>query len=214
MLFGQRLRALRKSRNLTQQQLANKLQINRATYAKYETGSHQADYATLQKLADFFDVSVDYLLGRTDEPRPLWRERQRNAEKIAEFSKRLRHLRLQQNIAVEDLARAVGVTPGYIEKLEQCPHGLPGVSTLRKIAAALGVSVAYLVADTSDPQDPGSSDAWYQPKELKHILEHSDIMFDGVPLTDEDKQRIRDVLTGLFWEAKKMNQQKSRRKKE
>jgi hypothetical protein len=33
-------------------------------------------------------------------------------------------------------------------------------------------------------------------------------MFDGIPLDDEDKKRIKDVLTGLFWEAKQMNKRK------
>lgn len=70
MNVGQRLRYLRKLKNLTQQDLANSLGINRSTYARYETGDHEADYETLNKLADFFDVSVDYLLGRTDNPAP------------------------------------------------------------------------------------------------------------------------------------------------
>lgn len=48
----------------TQEELANKLGMKRSTYAKYETGENEPDYATLQKIADFFDITTDDLLGR------------------------------------------------------------------------------------------------------------------------------------------------------
>lgn len=68
MKYGDRLKQLRNEKKLSQQELADKLGINRSTYARYETSATQPDYETLQKLADFFDVSIDYLLGRTDNP--------------------------------------------------------------------------------------------------------------------------------------------------
>ncbi len=43
--------------------------MNQNSISRYETGAHEADYASLVKLADYFDVSVDYLLGRTDKPK-------------------------------------------------------------------------------------------------------------------------------------------------
>lgn len=45
------------------------LSMNQNTISRYETGSHQADYETLIKIADYFDVSIDYLLCRTDNPK-------------------------------------------------------------------------------------------------------------------------------------------------
>ncbi|MGK5511737.1 helix-turn-helix domain-containing protein [Brevibacillus formosus] len=66
MSLGQRLKACRKAKKLTQLDLSETLGFNRSTYAKYETGDNEPDNQTLQKLADFFGVSVDYLLGRTD----------------------------------------------------------------------------------------------------------------------------------------------------
>ncbi|MCM2677737.1 helix-turn-helix transcriptional regulator [Shouchella plakortidis] len=59
---------MRKQKKLSQEGLTNKLGINRSTYARYEREQTQPDYDTLQKLADFFEVSTDYLLGRVDEP--------------------------------------------------------------------------------------------------------------------------------------------------
>ncbi|AOY76783.1 helix-turn-helix domain-containing protein [Clostridium formicaceticum] len=64
------LKELRAARGLTQDDLSSDLNINRATYAHYETGRRQPDTDTLQLLADYFNVSVDYLLGRSDIRNP------------------------------------------------------------------------------------------------------------------------------------------------
>lgn len=60
------LRSVRKSdpRKLTQQDLADWLGIERSTYGKYETGHSEPTFDTLCRLADFFNVSVEYLMGR------------------------------------------------------------------------------------------------------------------------------------------------------
>ncbi len=63
-----RLKALRKSRGISQLKLALDLNMNQNSISRYETGEREADYATLIRLADYFGVSVDYLLGRTDKP--------------------------------------------------------------------------------------------------------------------------------------------------
>ena len=59
-----RLKELRESRRLTQDGLGKKFGLAGSTISLYERGQRQADYETLIKFADFFDVSVDYLLGR------------------------------------------------------------------------------------------------------------------------------------------------------
>ena len=64
LLFGERLRNLRKERGLTQQVVADQLQVDRTTYTKYEIGRVSPDPQGLSKLADLFAVTVDTLLGR------------------------------------------------------------------------------------------------------------------------------------------------------
>lgn len=64
-----RLKELRKSRNISQVKLAMDLNMNQNTISRYETGEREADYATLIALADYFDVSIDYLLERTNNPK-------------------------------------------------------------------------------------------------------------------------------------------------
>ena len=63
-----RLKQLRKERGITQLKLAMDLNMNQNSISRYETGDHEADYETLIKIADYFNVSIDYLLERTDNP--------------------------------------------------------------------------------------------------------------------------------------------------
>ncbi|HHT71967.1 MAG TPA: helix-turn-helix domain-containing protein [Firmicutes bacterium] len=66
--LGSRLRSLRTEKHLTQEGVANKLGVARATLASWEIGRREPDNEALTKLAEVFGVSVDYLLGRTDGP--------------------------------------------------------------------------------------------------------------------------------------------------
>lgn len=65
-IFQERLIEQRKLNKLTQRQLAEYLQIAQPSYIRYENGSSEPSFENLVKLADYFDVSVDYLLGRIE----------------------------------------------------------------------------------------------------------------------------------------------------
>lgn len=60
-----RLKDLREDRDLTQQQVADLLNIRQNTYSQYETGKREIPLILLWKLADYYQVSIDYLVGRT-----------------------------------------------------------------------------------------------------------------------------------------------------
>ena len=62
-----RLKKLRKKKNISQLKLAIDLNMNQNTISRYENMEREADYETLIKFADYFDVSLDYLLGRTED---------------------------------------------------------------------------------------------------------------------------------------------------
>ena len=64
-----RLKELRHKKKLSQLQLAIALNMNQNSTSRYETGEREADYATLIRFADYFNVSIDYLLERTDNPK-------------------------------------------------------------------------------------------------------------------------------------------------
>lgn len=67
MNYGKKLKYLRNKRGYSQKELTDRLNLNRSTYARYETSTTQPDFDTLKRLADFFEVSIDYLLGH-DRP--------------------------------------------------------------------------------------------------------------------------------------------------
>lgn len=64
--YALRLAELRSARGLTQQQLADLTGLTRGRLNNYEQGTREPDLVTLQSLADFFQVTTDFLLGRTD----------------------------------------------------------------------------------------------------------------------------------------------------
>lgn len=112
-MLGHRLKEKRKEKSLTQKDVADKLGIGRTTYAMYESENRDPDTDTLQRMADFFEVTTDYLLGRDA---PGW--------------------------ASEDDVVALDE---FLDK-------------------------------------------------------HANMSYGGENLTEEEKQRVKDVITGLFWE--------------
>lgn len=63
-----RIRDLREDRDLKQQDLADYLNCSQVCYSRYENGQRDIPLDTISKIADFYNVSVDYLLNRTDCP--------------------------------------------------------------------------------------------------------------------------------------------------
>lgn len=64
-----RLEELRKTRHLSQVKVAMDLNLSQNSISRYETGEREAGYSVLIAIADYFDVSIDYLLERTDNPK-------------------------------------------------------------------------------------------------------------------------------------------------
>lgn len=70
-MFNKRLKSLRSSTGLTQEETAKKIGIARTTYAMYEQGKREPDISTLNSLANYFNVSVNYLLEENDKKKTL-----------------------------------------------------------------------------------------------------------------------------------------------
>lgn len=82
----EQLRSLRKEQNWKQKDVADMLGIHVTTYTKYETGASEPNHEMLLKLANIFNVSIDYLLERTDkkEPSPTDTDEKRLNESLIE----------------------------------------------------------------------------------------------------------------------------------
>lgn len=76
----ERLRGLREDRDLSQNDMAKRLNIAQTTYSDYELSKTNIPVAALKKLALFFDTSIDYLLELTDNPLPYERSAKRTSQ--------------------------------------------------------------------------------------------------------------------------------------
>lgn len=65
-----RIKELRQSRKLRQSDLAAKLKVSQATLSNWESGRYEPDFEALKTMSDYFQVSVDYLLGHDEPPSP------------------------------------------------------------------------------------------------------------------------------------------------
>jgi len=67
--FGTRLRELRENNNLSQLEMANSISCSRKSLSNYELGMREPDFDMLIRICDFFNITIDFLLGRTDIPK-------------------------------------------------------------------------------------------------------------------------------------------------
>lgn len=70
MYFNERIRALREDKDISQEGMGKALNLSQIAISQYERGTREPNFDTLNKYADFFKTSVDYILGRTDETKP------------------------------------------------------------------------------------------------------------------------------------------------
>jgi len=143
MFFSERLVQLRKLHGLTQKQLATDLQLSELAIQHYESRRRKPAFDILISLASYFDVSLDYLVGRSDNPTKVsfsssWEEcfRERLSEILPNFD---RVDLLDGGVDIEFL-EAIADNKHYLTFHDACG-----------IADELGVSLDYLVGLSDDP---------------------------------------------------------------
>ncbi|MCW2278558.1 helix-turn-helix domain-containing protein [Heliophilum fasciatum] len=210
MTFGKKLRSMREKAGLTQKELADAIGVGESTISFYESDKREPGKDVLLKLVNTLNVSLDYLYGRIDSPHLGDHGNAASTHEarpdVSVFASRLRAGLAAVSLTPEEASVECKVTLGYLQQLMTEPPSLPGISTLYKLAEMIGVTADYLAGYTDDPN--GYSPHAPKPKDLLMILEREELLFNGVPLSDEDKQRIQGVMIGLFWEAKQMNKRK------
>ena len=115
MTFGQRLIELREEQGIFQKELAAHLNVSISTISNYENDIHYPDVIILCKLADFFHVTIDYLLGRTDyryDPATLNRRLSKDYN-VAEYI----------NTTLELSSKDIAAVLDYIELLKMRMQG-------------------------------------------------------------------------------------------
>ncbi|OQO68398.1 transcriptional regulator [Enterococcus villorum] len=129
-----------------------------------------------------------------------------------EFGEKLKKLRTFRGYGVNQLALKSGVSASQISRFEKGERKDPTLETLKKLSLALGVSISYF--EENSPVKTELIPDWANEEdliELDKLLESNvNIAYGGETLTDEEKQRVKDVLTGLFWEFRKEDKSKEK----
>lgn len=150
MTMGNRIKELRLEKKLTQESLGVILGVQQSAIRKYEYNEVDLPKSKLQLLADYFDVSVDYLLGRTD-----WRNSKVREEHIIKdggkmFANNLRYARKRRGLTLEQLADrhndAFGgrLSKSTLSKYENDKRE-PRITVVHNLAKILQVSVDFLL---------------------------------------------------------------------
>ncbi|MBW7477256.1 helix-turn-helix transcriptional regulator [Paenibacillus oenotherae] len=115
---------------------------------------------------------------------------------------------MKRGYTQDQMAEQLGMNRANFSNYERDVATPPG-ETLTKIADMLNTSTDYLLGrrDYEIPEWATGKDK----RDFKRMLEEDgEIMFDGVPMSERDRERVLDVLTGLFWDAKQMNKRKKK----
>lgn len=114
-----RIRELRENSGMKQIDLAVFINVSQGTLSNWERGVHDPDNETITRLADYFNVTTDYILGRTDDPSPPWAKKEAPAAGAEDASKKLVTPEEIESDLMELFERR-GITAGNIskEKLE------------------------------------------------------------------------------------------------
>lgn len=137
-MFCDILKKLRHESNLTQSELADRLNITRSALSLYELGKRTPDFNTLIKIADNFDVSIDFLLRRNEKNNTL--------------GSRIKVLRKEYNMTQTDLANKLNITKSNISKYENNIVD-PSLEILKTMSDIFDVSVDYLLGKTNIRKD-------------------------------------------------------------
>jgi transcriptional regulator with XRE-family HTH domain len=186
MSIGKRLKELRKEHKLSRENLSQKLDISYSSMSKYETDERTPPPDILGKIADFFNVSTDYLLCRTND--------RRFAKGTSHFSDRLKDLRKIHNLKLNELADKIGIQPRIMQFYEEIEE-IPSLTALHKIADYFNVSIDWLLGKTDNPErqphDSSTTIAELDDKEIK-------LMFRGHELSTEQMKKLRYLIENVL----------------
>lgn len=129
---------------------------------------------------------------------------------------RIRATRRARNLTGGEVARRLGISAQYYYNIENGRRKL-SAELAAGLAQLFGVSADYLLGLSDDPSEPASPvrriPAWATGRDVvdfkKMLLEDVPVMFDGVPLDDDDRERVLRVMEAIFWDAKRKHRRRS-----
>ncbi|MFD2671832.1 helix-turn-helix domain-containing protein [Marinicrinis sediminis] len=125
-----------------------------------------------------------------------------------DFYQQLKGLRKRRGYTIREVSDRSGVSSAYISQLENGNRGIPSPEILMKLSEGLNISYGELmqIAGYLENQEHQEHGEITNPINLRRLIRENDLVFDGILLTEEDKEWIDRVLTALFWMRKKETQ--------
>ena len=196
-MLAENLKRLRNNKGLSKRTVARDLGVHDSTYGKYELGHREPDLETTQKLANYFNVTVDELLGRVDERSSV------QSESVLKAKERVMNILDKRNMTLDDLL--VGIYPQYqLNDGFGTPELTYDDNDLTNIAEFLNIPYDYL-AGLSDDEPPDES---YPELVVPEILKGTLIAFDNGDtegLTQSEVDAIASIVAALKRRKKPMN---------
>lgn len=164
-----RIATERKRLDLTQEELAEKLNISQKSISKYETGARKPSFETLTEMAKLFNVSTDYLLGLTD----IKNEDSHPSDKLGLSTNRLKQL-------IEELDDSIDLGINFVSSATRIPkldleqylsgNKIPSVYEVCKLVEVLDTTADYLFDKSDIPHPSKKSVYWGYSKDFSYRL--------------------------------------------
>lgn len=153
--FKERLISLRKEKGLTQDKFAELMGVSKSAISMYENGNRTPDFELEEKIADYFNVDLDYLRGRSNI-RNRYQLENENFDKnlFSQDGQKLKNRRLELNLTLEEVGNIVGVTKSTVRKWETGAIENMKRDKISLLAKALQVSPEFITG-TEDAKTIG-----------------------------------------------------------
>lgn len=148
-MFGERIAEQRKKLGLSQEELAEKLNISQKSISKYELGDRKPQYKVLVRMAEYFGVTTDYLLGLGD----IMETNEKSNEIAQRMGWNIKKLREQKGLTQQELAVRVDVAQATVANWESGRRE-PDINILIRIAKLFNVTLDELVMKELTPPIP------------------------------------------------------------
>mgnify|MGYP000211399865 CR=1 FL=1 len=221
--FKDRLVILRKENNFTQDKLADELNVSKSTISMYEKGNRMPSYEMLEKIADFFNVDIDYLMGKSDIKRKVSVTPHSIISNIKE-----RELTHKELLKVQE-KESISLISIYLEKNSACSLGeikrgnkvdvIKNGEILKTYDVELilkAYEIKYLKDKFSLEDIEELENRFSIPEDLKGIsrkqyikfMGESAMFFDDDSISEETKDKLLLSFQRMFYDAKEKNRRK------
>lgn len=180
-MLNEKIRKLRKEKNITQEELGKRVGVSTSMIGMYETNARKPSYAVLLKIAEYFNTTTDYLIGNIEEVDDV-------VVKL-ELGHKIKNRRLDLGLTLEEIENKVGVSKGTVQNWESGYIKNMKRNNIALLAEALRVSPLWVMGIEDNTEKDGFSLEEEDPstEELKQYFEKNYHKLAALPNDDKEK---------------------------